>query len=217
MALIASTHYSNYLAKIARFYEKKEVRVYTNLIFTIFATSFFTFFAIRPTLMTIAALNKELQDQKEVAKKLDQKIQDLSRAQQEYAKVRDKLYLAELALPPSPQPPIFLGQIGLLARENNLQIVSSQTKSILLRSTKNAPKSGVAKGNIAYPSSLTKLSLQGQYQGIESFLRSIDNLTTTLTCNKFDVSKGKKIINEQLGLSLEVETFYYPLGKETAS
>ena len=99
----STSRYSAYLQKISRFYQKKEVKIYTNLIFSLLAISVFIFFAIRPAVSTILSLNKEIKDQKEVVKRMDQKIENLKRAQKKYRSIENDLYLIEQALPTQAQ------------------------------------------------------------------------------------------------------------------
>ena len=56
------------------FYQKPIAQVSTELFFTIGATIFFAAFAIRPTILTMTDLVKEIQDKREAEEKLNQKV-----------------------------------------------------------------------------------------------------------------------------------------------
>ena len=66
---------------------------------TIFTISFFLIVAIRPTLVTIAKLNKEIKDKTEANKQLQKKINTLITAQEIYARNSDNLTLLDEAFP----------------------------------------------------------------------------------------------------------------------
>ena len=63
--------YKEYLSKSKDFYQKAVFKASTNLILTLMVISIFAFFAIRPTLVTITKLNKELEESKMVNRKLE--------------------------------------------------------------------------------------------------------------------------------------------------
>ena len=56
--------YKHYYLKTKEFYQKPVTKATVNLILSLFTISFFAFFAIRPTLKTIAKLNGQLETQK---------------------------------------------------------------------------------------------------------------------------------------------------------
>src|SRR5947208_1901500 len=78
--------------------EKKTQQV-TSLIFTLVALSFFGLFAISPTLSTIAQLQKELSDSKDVYQKLVQKIHNIAALSAEYSKLEQDIHFVNETLP----------------------------------------------------------------------------------------------------------------------
>ena len=94
-----NARYSNYLLKAKNIYNIPIVGASTTLIFTLAVICVFAFFAIKPTLTTIAKLNKELKEKQEVNKILEKKINNLNKAQVSYAQLVDYLVLVERALP----------------------------------------------------------------------------------------------------------------------
>lgn len=202
--------YSTYLAKVSKFYDKKEVKIYTNLILTLVTISFFALFAIKPTISTIASLAKEIKDQEEVAEKLDQKIKSLQLAKKEYNANKSKLYLINEALPLNPETALFLGQIEILAQENHLELSSVQTEGLAIKgeSIKNEKKIVSKKAN---PSFNTQLILTGEYPQIESFLKAINNLRRIVSIENISINKSKKDSTATLSFKLETEAFHLSL------
>lgn len=206
-----TSRYSSYLAKVADFYQRKEVKAYTNLILSLITASFFAFFAIRPTLVTIASLVKEINDQKEISQRLDSKLDDLVKAQKEFATIRSKLGMINSALPKKPQPSLFLGQIELLAYENRLNLTTVQSSSIYLKGTPTAPvKEKKTQEKTLYPSFNSRVSASGTYPDLKNFLLSLNNLRISLNIEGISFQKGKEKSSEILNLSFETNTFYLP-------
>jgi hypothetical protein len=125
-------HYQRYLSQIKEIYKKREdIKVYSGLILSLLTISFFGFFAIKPTLSTIASLVKEIKDKREVNQKLQEKINALTLAQGELLQVSDDLYLLDEALTPKPNLALFINQLEVLAKKNNLKINSLSFSSVI--------------------------------------------------------------------------------------
>jgi len=203
--------YSRYLFKVAEFYQKKEIKVYTNLILSLLTTSFFALFAIKPTMVTIASLVKEITDQKEVTHKLDKKLKDLSLAQKEFSSLKPKLSLIDEALPQNSEPAILLGQIEVLAQENNLEFASAQSGGIVVKGTlASSERKKKAKEKSPHPSFNTTLSFIGTYEEIESFLESLSNLRRMVNIKNISIRKGKKTSSRTLNLKIDLEIYHLP-------
>ena len=82
-----------------KFYENPVARVSIELFLSIFTVIFFAVFAIRPTLLTIADLIKEIEDKEDLIVQLDRKIASLSSAETEYRKFYYQLGLLDEAIP----------------------------------------------------------------------------------------------------------------------
>ena len=198
-----------YLSKITDFYQKKQVKFYTSLILTLSAIAFFTFLAIRPTLTVISSLRKEISDQEKVVTKLEEKLKNLGRAQQEYQEVKSELYLLNEALPKTPQLSLFLGQLEVLARENNLAISAIQTSEVPLDGNKILSKNGKG-GKSSWPSFTVKFSLSGGYQEIEKFLTSVTILRRMTHIKSVFINSKKSSGESTLNFRPEIEVFYLP-------
>jgi Tfp pilus assembly protein PilO len=209
----STSPYSRYLARIANFYQKEEVRAYTNLILSLFTISFFVFFAVKPTLTTIASLIKEANDQKEVSQRLDKKLENLSAAQEEYRSFQEALYLIDQALPETAQSSSFLGQIEILSQENSLDLTSVQTgkhslkgESLLVQKSQEEK----IKEKTIYPAFTINLSSSGSYKNIEVFLNSLMNLRRITDIKNLSINKRSRD-QEELSLGLGMDIFYFPI------
>jgi len=152
-----------------RFLGPKQKRVYTMLGLSLFALSVFGAFAIRPTLATVAELNRKIKDQRAARDKLDKKIKDLSKAQVQLTKMKADIVLAEKALPKEKDLPTLLETLQLIAERNNLR----------LRHLGSGPSNNVSvtlpNQTLAVKSLPLSLQLEGSFPNFLGFLTEAEN------------------------------------------
>ena len=178
-----------YSKSLKLLYQSRKAKTYTGIVLTIFAISFFTFFTIRPTLITIAGLLKEIEDQKTIAEKLDDKILSLNKAQEKYRQIEDKLYLLNEALPEEPSFPTFLKQVELIASTNGLEYTSLSYAEIKLKQGRdedpNSPASPVkGAGDLNF-----NLTTTGSYEQLTSFMADFYNFRRIVNVNSFNFNR----------------------------
>lgn len=84
---------------LEKFYNNPVAMVSFELFLSVAAVLFFALFAIRPTLLTMSDLIKELEDKRALDTQLAQKIAALSAAQENYSQLQNRLFVLEEALP----------------------------------------------------------------------------------------------------------------------
>lgn len=189
--------YRRYFRDISRFYKIKKVRVYTNAVLTLGAIAFFLFFAIRPTVVTITALIKEIKEKKEVVAALEDKINALSLAQQNYQAVANDLYLIDQSLPLNPFLHELIRQIEILSVKDGVKIETFQFSSVEIK--KEKPK---GEKEIEF-----NLVVSGEYLNIKNFLTDLNNLRRLISFDNFSLKQGKKETS-MLVLSLRGKAFF---------
>ncbi|MGB9707672.1 MAG: type 4a pilus biogenesis protein PilO [Microgenomates group bacterium] len=188
--------YSRYFVDVGRFYRQKKARVYTEIVLSILTTAFFLFFAIKPTLVTIAGLVKEIKDKRLVTQKLEEKINSLNAAQKEYFSVQGDLYLVDQALPEDSQIASFVRQLEALAFRAGVSVGAIQYSPVSLKGGSNESK----------PLEVDfKIVLQGNYQNLKNFLLSLNNFRRVIHLDGFGFRTGKE---EGLNLSVSGKAFF---------
>lgn len=194
--------YRRYFVDIGQFYRQKKVRVYTEIVLSILTTAFFLFFAIKPTLVTITGLIKEIKDKKIVTQKLEEKINALKIAQQEYLSVQPELYLVDEALPKDSQISLLVKQIEFLSARAGVILEGVQYSSVNLKD----------RGSSSKPEEVEfKIVVGGDYQSLNRFLLSLNKLRRIIQLEGF-AFKAKKL-GEGLALSLTAKSFFEKEGK----
>lgn len=115
--------YQQYIRLLRLTLERREdIRAYLELLLTLAAVSFFAWFAIRPTIATIATLVRQVTAQKEIVEKLDRKLGALSLAQQQRQGFEKNFILADQAVPLGAKPELLSRQLEALAAKNNITL-----------------------------------------------------------------------------------------------
>lgn len=124
--------YQRYYLNLRRFYQQPVSRVSIFVVMSFMTVSFFSVFAIRPTLVTIGSLIKEIEDKREINSQLDQKVADLSRVQAEYIQIKADIPGVWRAMPAKPEVASLIWQLELAAVRNGLKLISLQVEPVTL-------------------------------------------------------------------------------------
>lgn len=201
--------YRRYFTNISALYQKKKARVYTGLILSLLAVAFFSFFAIRPTLVTIASLVKEIEDKRMIAQKLQEKINALSLAQKEYVAVSSELPLVEEALPQEPDLPLFIRQLETLSVQSGVTLRTIQFGRVNLRGRPVSKPDSVKTKQKEETSGITfNFSASGSYQNLKTFLQSLENLRRLVVISSFAFRPEEKEEGQLLILNITGEAYY---------
>ncbi len=197
--------YHRYFLSTQALYRRRDVVVYSGIILTLATITFFSFFAIKPTVTTIAGLVKEINNKRVVDQKLQTKINSLRQAQANYSQVSDKLVLIDQVLPQDPDLINLIYQIEVLAQKNNITIKSvSFGPSYLLGQEETKKKLS------QYPAINFSLGLSGDFESVNNFAASLEKLrrsvgTQDLTVRSLEESETGTF---SLNLALQLNAFY---------
>ena len=193
--------YRRYFGDIRHFYEKKKVRIYGEIILSILAITFFLFFAIKPTAVTITKLVKEIDDNQLVSQQLEEKINDLSQAQRVYFEIEPDLHLIEEALPLDSNLSTLVRELEVLAVKTGVQLQAVQFGQVELKD--NSAGLGTPE-EIGF-----SVVINGPYQNLKTFLKSLSSLRRVVLLDSFSFRQGKgKDDQGELGLSLNALAFF---------
>lgn len=178
--------------------KEEKAKNFTTLILTLLALSFFGFFAISPTLSTIAQLKREIADNEFVNQRLGEKIQNLSLLQKEYSLLEKDLPAVFSAVPQSPNTPLLVGQIQFLALQSSLSITRLQVFQVEL--SQKTDKSGSS--SFAF-----SLGAQGTTPQLTNFLNSLLRFERVITVENISFTKGSDK-EEMLKLDLKGKAYF---------
>lgn len=162
---------------LQQFYQRPVAKVSFELFLSISAVIFFATFAIRPTLLTMSDLIKEIDDKKKLETQLSQKIAALSTVQPLYLQLQDQLVILDEAIPSTPQLIYSLKVIEKVASDLNLVITNINVAEV--------PKEAAADETISLKSferidTPLVITLTGDYASIRQFIENLRDYRRSL-------------------------------------
>ncbi len=125
--------YKEFFLNAYQSYKKKEdIKMFLEALLSLFATSFFIFFALRPTIITISELLKTIKSKETVLARMDTKIQNLAAARQVYADEEVRIAVAQEAVPDNPSPETFARQMEGLSQSNSVSLRAISVEDVVL-------------------------------------------------------------------------------------
>lgn len=197
-------NYSRYRAYIlnviAHYKQRADVKAYLEILLSLATICIFAIFALKPTLITIAELMKEVDSKKATLSTMDQKIQDISNAQSLYDNQVNKIKLLEVAIPENPQPEVLVRQVeGLTVRHQTTLSTLGLGKAIILGEEITQPPQ--TETNEPLPGRASELSFSiginadiTQYSALFNFLSDLEKLRRPAKIDSLNLNsvKGKE-------------------------
>lgn len=188
----------SYLENLLPRFREERIRAFLTLASTLLAVSIFGFFAINPTLTTIAQLKKQLADSKFVDLKLVEKIASLSTLQQSYVQLQNSIPVIMNSVPPTPNMPLFVAQIQAISQTMNVKIIKIQTLPVEI--TSDSPKNG-------YFSFGFTIDATGTITAINNFITAIQSFDRLVTAEGFSIVRSSTDPNN-LQLSFKGKAYF---------
>ena len=216
MAIIQNTSqvFRNYAKNLAVVYNRrKDVRAYMELLLSISVIIGFGLFAIKPTLLTIIELNKQINAKEETLSLLDQKIDALEEAQGIFSRNRDLVELLSTAVPNSPFPVRYSRQLEGLSKRAGTSIISVSTGEAVLSGASHVKQDASQAQDLellesidTYPSEVSSLvytiDVSGDYPSIVLFLQQLESLRRSIFIDIFSMRLEDETLGEGLIFSI---------------
>lgn len=151
------------------FFKEEKAQKFMSIALTLLALSFFGFFAISPTLSTIAKLKKEIKDNEYVNSQLEKKIQNLNTLRLQYASLQSELPIVFESLPKKAEVPTLIAKIQSIAK--NSKITVKKIQSFEVEVIKNKKET-----NKKYYSYTFSIEGDGTYENISQFASTLTKM-----------------------------------------
>lgn len=185
--------YKELFLNVSSLYKKRaDLRAFLEMVLSIIAIMIFSVFAIKPTVITIIDLNKQIKEEKEVINTLNQKISNLQKAKSTFEQNKSSLEKIETAISSYPSPEIFVLQIKGIAARNNVDLVGLTIDDlVLIGENKKAVSS---KGYVALPEGAKEMNysinVRGNYTEIVNFLKEMENMRVISLMDNVTISSS---------------------------
>lgn len=197
--------YKSFFLNIVNLYkQKRDLRMFLEILLSLVTVSFFALFALRPTLLTISQLLKDIKTKEGAVAKMETKIANLETAQFILDQQGNKLTVINSAVFDIPKPEIFARQIDGLGNKNSVSILGLSLEEVTLIGKSSPAKSSKESKPLpagAYEMNFS-LNVGGDYAQLYSFLRDLENLRIPLGIDSLTINSSK--VEEQKLLTLAV-------------
>ncbi|MBI3397297.1 hypothetical protein HY045_02370 [Candidatus Woesebacteria bacterium] len=172
------------------YYAKPDVKIFIEMGLSLVTISFFTVFALRPTFVTIAQIYKDIKSKEETVTKMDEKINNLQKAQQILSQKSDEVSLIESAVPTNPSPDKFVIQLQQLSNSRSISLDALSLTDVIIAG-KHPSQSGSADLQPFPPGAQEMpvvLRIGGVFSSISQALADLENLRRPLKIDKVTIN-----------------------------
>ncbi len=180
--------------------EKENATMFIYIALTFGALAFFGLFAINPTITTIIKLQKELEENKQVSKQLQEKTQNMSNLHQQYSEIEPDLKYVYDAIPKTAEAPLLSAQIAALIKKHNLSVESYRVAQVELMKEKNIARKPT--------SFIFTLQTTGNYDQMLTFSHDLAKLSRIVTIESMSI--GRDIRENNLVLTIRGRQYFLP-------
>ncbi|MEK7166281.1 MAG: type 4a pilus biogenesis protein PilO [Patescibacteria group bacterium] len=221
-SLLTIHRYHRYYKNITPLFKNRSVQAYTMVILSLFTISFFGVFAIRPTLKTIATLQRQIIDKSFVDEKLEQKINMLIEAQEQYQRIEKELPVIYSLLPEKAEFPALLRQLEIVVIQNEATISGISFDSVILYGDtankqvalvavdENTNESAPVQDNTISTPLFFNLIINGSYDRLVNLLEQLTRLDRLITIHSVELTSSGKEAQSTLNLGVKSSSYYYP-------
>lgn len=212
--------YRSYFLNIVSVYkQRRDLKVFLELLLSLTTISFFAVFALKPTLLTVVELLKEIKAKEETVENMNTKIQNLQQAQTLYIEEEARITLLETAIPNNPTPDFFVRQIEGLASSYPINLLGitigevtllGKEKEVRLKNELQ-PLPEESKG-ISF-----SISIAGSYQGLVNFLAALEDMRRPVIIDALNVLSPQVEETDNLVLVVTGRTPYLKKDLNTES
>ena len=194
-----NSNYDKYYKDLIPVFKKEKNQKYLFIILSLSASIVFILFAINPTLSTISKLKKQIEDAIIVEQQLSDKINNLSKLNDEYNSIKKDLPIVMDAVPNSPQAPNLVSLIQSLAQQSSVNLTSVNISTVNLNPT------------VSTKSSMFEFEISGDssYENTNIFISKLIRMQRALTINSIQISKSKA--EEKIEMLIDGQAYFKKL------
>lgn len=183
--------YRDFFLNIRSLYNTKpNLKIYLELILSIITVGIFAFFAIKPTVLTVIELEKQIKSKEETVVILKQKIKNLQIVSGLLQTKSQDIQYVEQAVPKTASPEVLVKQIEEISNKNSLKILGLSCLDVVLIGKEPDNKKTIASDVLAIGARELPFtfSATGSYQNIYSFINQIEALRRPVKIDSYTIN-----------------------------
>lgn len=183
------------------FYDKPIVKVSLELVISVVVVTLLALFALRPTLLTMSELLKEIEEKEELDQALQQKIAALATAESEWQVFQSQVARIQQSFLQNPSLEEVLVYLEYLARKQEVFVFSMSVPDIAVQlnlfSDPSRPANSTAP-NLALATYDVNFQVSGEYDKILDFAREIENQQPLMSIESIQINQDTRLPDENL-------------------
>lgn len=193
------SRYKKYATDLRRYYRMPTVQVSLSLVLSLFITAFFVLLAIRPTLVTIAKLNKTIEESEKTLKQMETKAAALEKIAVTWEEIKPVTKFIDNSIPVSgPGYQSLTKAMEILAIESGVTISSETVGEALTYSKIVDPYSGNKRTVVKMPFTI---KVAGDYPSTSKFLAAITSMDRMISIDSIGFAKDAKLGKDSPGVT----------------
>ncbi len=188
-------------AKDKRFLQSPQGKSFAWLSLSVFTVTFFLIVAIRPTVITITKLIKEIEEKEAASLLLDKKIASLVAAQKIYAENGQRLPMLDQALPEKSEFPWLANFLDSVALSSQVELSSLSFEKINLIFVPSAKESEKPP---THRSVNFSTNAKGDYLNLKNFVSFLEGSRRLIQIELAKVSETKKKDEEKINTTRQL-------------
>jgi len=216
------TRYKSYMLNtVTQYKERQDVKTYLEILLSLATVSAFAIFALRPTLLTIAGLLKDIQSKEETIATMDAKTEDLAQANSLYTSYKEKIVLLSESIPDESEPEVLIRQLEGLVAKHPASVNSVGIDNVLLVgkqiASPQAPTRN-AKNTSTFPANATpvafSINFTGNYSVLADLISDLEKMRRPTSIDTLNFTlKQQKNEEDQLILTINGRVPYSSIDK----
>ena len=207
------TRYQRYFLNLFAVYKNRDdVKAFLEIVLSLATITFFVIFALRPTVVTITQILKDIGTKEETLQTLKRKTDDLNAAQTIYNQEIDRVLFLSDSIPTNAQVEDYMRQIIALAVKDSVALTNLKIEETVLKGnggpvqkSKNEELSDLPGGSQGFTFSTTA---SGAYTNLLSFLGDIESLRRPIWIDESVLSLSETTAGKIISVSVKGRVAY---------
>ncbi len=186
------------------FYDKPVLRVSFELVMSILVVTVFAIFALRPTLITMSSLLKEIEEKQALDKALQEKIAALSTAQNEWTAYQPQFGKLERSFFQDPSLEEVMLYLEYLARQEDVLVMNITSPQIAVKFDEAEGQEPVLLALTPYE---TNFQAMGSYENILKFLDRIEHQQPLMSVESVQIALNQQDDVSPLSVNFQLRLY----------
>ena len=193
----------NLLAKTLNAYSQRpNLKAYLELFLSLITVVVFGVFAIRPTIITVGKLLKEIKAKEETVAIMNQKIESLKTAQDIYNNNKDKIEVAKASIPDDPSPHLLVRQIEAASLDTSTSLSTLSVLSVDLLGDTKTTKPQNSQLSLSSENVLSiSITAKGAFENLFAFANELEGLRRPIRLNEINMGT---VLSEEKEYTLQL-------------